>query len=313
MKKYRKITTNNHFIITSYYNKKNKLHRTNGPAVIKESKGGSYKIVEYWRNGKKYTNSNNQFSITYLNDRIKEYEYIYGDKTIEVRFNNKNFKLQSIFYYKNGVSHRDNKPAYIQYNDNGNIDVEAYFIHGKLHRLDGPAFISYYENKKIMKKSYYVNGLCHREDGPAEIYYHEDGKLYLEKYYKNGELHREDGPALIEYHDNGKKFLEKYYNNNELHRLDGPAVIEYYGDGSIYLKEYYKNNELHRENGPAEIQYLYNNKNLDLVIKRYYLHNDECNELQELVIKGVEMNEKANSNINSRSKIGIFKRLWRKA
>lgn len=92
-------------------------------------------------------------------------------------------------YNDNSKLHREDGPAIINYNSNGNILDEIYFINGLEHRSDGPAVIQYYtadEHKnKIKREVYYKNGLCHREDGPAEICYNISGKILISKYFFN--------------------------------------------------------------------------------------------------------------------------------
>ena len=89
-----------------------------------------------------------------------------------------------------------------------------------------------------------------------EIYYDEE-EIICERYYLDGKLHREDGPAIINY-INSKIVGELYYLNNKKHRKNGPAVIFYYEDGEIQGKG-------------------------------YYLNNIECDILQEVLIKGLEI------------------------
>jgi len=98
---------------------------------------------------------------------------------------------------------------------NGNLRKEIYCKNGLLHREDGPAYINYFINEEV-EKEYYKNGRRHRENGPAIIKHYEDGKIYYESYYINGKLHREDGPARIWYGYDGITIWSKeYYLNGE--------------------------------------------------------------------------------------------------
>ena|ERR1700691_822336 len=77
----------------------------------------------------------------------------------------------SIYYYLNGLHHREDGPAAIWHNG-----VLEYYLNGLRHREDGPAII--FSHGRL---DYYLNGLRHREDGPAII--RRDGTL---EYYLNG-------------------------------------------------------------------------------------------------------------------------------
>ena len=118
-------------------------------------------------------------------------------------------------YYKNGEYHREDGPAYCQWNYDKTKNHELYYKNGKLHREDGPTSIYWHSSGKIRFVSYKANGKQHRIDGPAYQYYDVDGKLIEESYHINGELHREDGPAryinregvvTLEYYYHGKKY-----------------------------------------------------------------------------------------------------------
>ena len=65
---------------------------------------------------------------------------------------------------------------------------------GVMHREDGPA----YEGCDF--KEWYIMGELHREDGPAREWSNGGNE-----WYKDGKLHREDGPA-IEYPDGDKEW-----------------------------------------------------------------------------------------------------------
>jgi len=122
-----------------------------------------------------------------------------------------------------------------------------YYKNGLLHREDGPA-IEYPNGGK----SWYKNGKLHREDGPAEEY-----DLHR-AWYKNGKLHREDGPAVIKYANDDDGNIEEIYQawwfNGKKHRLDGPAIEDrlnggyfYYVNGKeVYSKFTIKNGKLHK-------------------------------------------------------------------
>lgn len=71
------------------------------------------------------------------------------------------------------------------YDENSNICYEYYLDEeGLLHREDGPAWIEYDPAGDLYLEMYLINGDCHREDGPAVIYYYEEGNNY--NYFLNG-------------------------------------------------------------------------------------------------------------------------------
>lgn len=72
----------------------------------------------------------------------------------------------------------------------GRVASEEYFKGGIYHREDGPAFISYAEFG-IYCEDYYINNKRHREDGPAVIQYNPDGCICLQSYWLNGKLYNE--------------------------------------------------------------------------------------------------------------------------
>ncbi len=68
-----------------------------------------------------------------------------------------NGKLKEKIYFKDGVLHNENRPAWIWYYENGNIESEYYYINDMLHREDGPAMIFYNINGTISNMFYYIN------------------------------------------------------------------------------------------------------------------------------------------------------------
>jgi hypothetical protein len=84
------------------------------------------------------------------------------------------------WYDFDGNYHRDNGPALIRWS--GSV---SYYKHGLLHREDGPAYIS-----KVGKEiRYCINGEFHRTDGPARIWEHG------QEYWVNGELIRAENKS----------------------------------------------------------------------------------------------------------------------
>jgi hypothetical protein len=108
------------------------------------------------------------------------------------------------------------KPTnFIRYNSEtdsgGKILTSAFRINGILHRDDGPAYIEYAKDGSIYIESYWKNGFCLREDGPAYILYHSSGNPRIIEYRNQFGLHKEDGPAKISYDDNGEVEYSSYW------------------------------------------------------------------------------------------------------
>jgi len=114
-------------------------------------------------------------------------------------------------WFKNGLLHRNGKPALIKTNGKdslfGGWYISEWYQNGKLHRDDGPAIMT-----ASGTKEWYQNGLLHRDDEPAII--EANGN---KRWYQNGLLHREDGPAI--YINNGNNDVEIAYYLNGIHYL----------------------------------------------------------------------------------------------
>jgi hypothetical protein len=61
------------------------------------------------------------------------------------------------YYINNGIwyYHRDDGPAYIEYDGDNSMISQSWHKHGKMHRLEGPAYIHY---KPTECKAYYLFG-----------------------------------------------------------------------------------------------------------------------------------------------------------
>ena len=53
--------------------------------------------------------------------------------------------------------HRENAPAYIETDLNGNVTLEIWGKNGKNHRVDGPAYIEYLDGT-VEFEFFYING-----------------------------------------------------------------------------------------------------------------------------------------------------------
>lgn len=62
--------------------------------------------------------------------------------------------VRSVNYFYNGKTHREDGPAYIEYNKNGGVIYKVHYLHGKIHRDNGPALT----NKVFLSEEYYLDG-----------------------------------------------------------------------------------------------------------------------------------------------------------
>jgi len=107
-------------------------------------------------------------------------------------------KMSCEHYYRNGLLHREDKPAYVRFKSGGDaLWYEKWFINGQKHRVGGPAAI-YYDRGHIIQEVWYQKGLLHRMGGPAFITYSDRGEVLYEAWHENGKRHRIDGPAVTE-------------------------------------------------------------------------------------------------------------------
>jgi antitoxin component YwqK of YwqJK toxin-antitoxin module len=158
-------TSNNHIIeilgdniISSWYDKYNKLHRKEEPAyTVCNRNTGQYTIQHWYKHGNLHRNNN-------LPAKIED-----GNGE---------------FWYKNGILHRTDGPAAIFYvdDDDGRFRrlTLMFYQNGILHCDDGPAYL------QTITESWYKNGLLHRIDGPA-IHTDRDGTI-TESWYVDGIL-----------------------------------------------------------------------------------------------------------------------------
>ena len=96
------------------------------------------------------------------------------------------YSIELIWKNENDERHKENGPACIEYDQNGNIEYKSWWINGELHNENGPAAIKYYSNGNVKYKSWYINNKYHNENGPAYIEYDQSGKITKQEYWKNG-------------------------------------------------------------------------------------------------------------------------------
>lgn len=92
--------------------------------------------------------------------------------------------------------HHDTEPAIRTKNANEDVISEVWFRNGWVHRENKPAYLEF-EDRKVRKESWYLYGKKHRLGGPSDISYAKLDETFLEeKWHQNGLLHRTDGPAI---------------------------------------------------------------------------------------------------------------------
>jgi len=160
----------------------------------------------------------------------------------------------------------------IIYYDDGSVKEKKWYKDGKIHKDDGPAVIEYdpegnilleywYKNGNKLSEYWYKDGKMHKDDGPAKKMYNAAGALTGEQWYKNGKHHRNGGPASTKYYpgkyypDGRKKIKwEMWYEDDKLNRDDGPAMIDYDLEGNISEEDWYlKDKNLTKEEHAAQV------------------------------------------------------------
>ena len=124
-------------IISKVFLINGQIHRIDGPSIIEFYENGHIKSTSWYINGR-------------LN-RMEDLPSIIGYD------NNGQRQIISKNWFKDGVRHRDNGPAFINYN-NGQI-IKKWYKDGQLHRDDGPAIINYDINGQIISQAWYINGI----------------------------------------------------------------------------------------------------------------------------------------------------------
>ncbi len=120
------------------------------------------------------------------------------------------------------------------------------------HREDGPAYIEFDEFGNRIEEWWYTHGLLHREDGPARIVFDEFGNRIQEWWHNSGRIHKEDGPAGLKWNAAGSLTGELWIiNEAQCHRIDGPAVTKWNDDGEKIYESWCRYGYIHREDGPA--------------------------------------------------------------
>ena len=199
----------NNLIIMNWYNKKGKLHRIDGPALIY------------------YYNNKISYVVWYCDGKINRK---YGPARI--RFRRDGGELVEEWWYVEDKINRLNFPAHFEYYySNGKIYTENWYENDLLHRSgDLPAIITYGEDGIIYSEIYYMHGLyCRADDKPTKISYHENGLKKSEIW-----IIYERVPGMI------TMYYAVVDRNPMFHRLNGPAIVDYWAEsGNKKNEEWY--------------------------------------------------------------------------
>ena len=225
------------------------VHRENGPAYVKFSKGGNSITKKYSLFGTEL----DQEKYFEINRTLKEFE------RTQDYLGKYNFILREF-----NVKH---SPEFFITEKIGDKIIKTKYFLNKPHADIGPAEIRtfYIDGKKVIDIFYFKFGVRHRDRGPAVLQY-VDGTCTLKEYYQFGYLHNENGPARYKKNSidlsgyNKYTLLDKttkeYRLFGYLHRLDGPARIslnDKYKNNRANYYEWHQFGNLHRLDGPARI------------------------------------------------------------
>ena len=149
--------------------------------------------------------------------------------------------VKSIAYMVNYRYHRDDGPAYQEWNDAGVLIAEEWYQNGFPHRNNNP------------DHSALRNGPNHSalRNGPARQEWNNAGQLIREEWWQNGRSHRDNGPAYQWWNDAGELIMESWYQNGRRHRDNGPA-IQWWNDTGELIRDAWRQNG--RELTPQEIE-----------------------------------------------------------
>jgi hypothetical protein len=143
--------------LTEYRNKTGELHNDNGPAVIINT-APLHESYYYYKNGKLDRDDGPAIRCLY-NCQCHQYA--------EEQCPDECFMHRE--WYKKGVLHNDNGPAYIKIEPYQRSKIIIWYQHGKMHNLYGPSYIL--QNSDGYRysgfKIWYCKGRKHRFNGPT--------------------------------------------------------------------------------------------------------------------------------------------------
>lgn len=104
-------------------------------------------------------------------------------------------RLKKIYNENDKLHSYSDAPAVIKFTRHGQIECMEWYKNGVLHRDNKPARMWFYNKKKngiirteLRGEEYFVNGEYHREDEPAIIFYYITGEIESMEYYTNGRM-----------------------------------------------------------------------------------------------------------------------------
>ena len=167
-----------------------------------------------------------------------------------------NGNKSEVYYYSNGVLHRDyGLPAIVKYVDGHPVYAEWRY-NGILFNPTGQESLIYVDNLNNAHFEWYnQDSRLSRENDPAVVVIDKDGKMIEQIWIKNSQYHRRNGPAKITYDPVDGTTLEQYFVNGFLDRnqAEGPAIIKYDSTGNKVLMIWAKKDKYHRDKFPAVI------------------------------------------------------------
>jgi hypothetical protein len=166
-----------------YYHNNGKLGRSDKPSIIMAN-GDKY----WYLNGIIDRENRELPCVDYANNN-KKYRLENGYKLVEKCYDN--------YLNLDNILHNEDGPSIIRYNRlNNNIESVFYYKNGKQHRENKYAVKHYHENGIVRHIRYMINGKAHRENGPAKFYFDKDGSLLCKEYWINGNLCDKNGKKL---------------------------------------------------------------------------------------------------------------------
>ena len=119
---------------TKRYYKYGKLHRKDGPAIIRCFNGKKYRN-EWCKNGKLHRKDGPACEEWYDNGLIR---------------------IQA--WFLNGMKHRENGPAYIHWYNAGQLHISRWYYNDECHRIDGPAYSLYNNAGELISTGWWDHG-----------------------------------------------------------------------------------------------------------------------------------------------------------
>jgi antitoxin component YwqK of YwqJK toxin-antitoxin module len=122
------------------------------------------------------------------------------------------------------LSRMGDKPASVEYDEDGRVIKESWFIDGDLSRQDNPAIIEYYPSGIPKTKNWFFNNMYFRQgDLPTAENYYESGNKSSETWINSeGEYHRLEGPAFREFSEEGNVIREIFYEHDQVLEIRFP-------------------------------------------------------------------------------------------